>query len=288
MSDSYWKPTVKTDEFFILCGPRDGSVQDCLHMKNYDTSEGNSLIVDSNYRLDAPDDMVLFEQPDWKTNNSQLYLGSSSGTYLITWGDHNEIGIQHEQSYSGWSNPWRFQVVNHGDEGYAISGYKMDDKANSGWRVCFTGDRTLRNEKCKSNNNMDWTFRYKLIVPTSNGLAGIASNYLLSTTYDFIGMQVSSFPFIAKLHLDVIRELFWRSDYDSYKALFVIKVQEYKEWLDYYVPIYSTYSEIKNYRVNLTDVFEFRKSLDRMQIKPDIRLTFNETSGRVLSWDNNF
>lgn len=90
-----------------------------------------------------------------------------------------------------------------------------------------------------------------------------------SKSFDEIGIQVFYFPTLAAAHLTVLKEMYqFGTLKESALSQFHNNVEQYKLWLDVYVPIFEAYSAFAsiNSTLQISDAKFFRSALDHADI----------------------
>ena len=277
MSNTVWYQLPGSVDNFVLCGPVNGEKTECLHTRQ--VRDWAFARVDAEANLDSLTDMT------WTLNESKELMMSQPGQkyclahdrdgalkhYIAIWKEDEERCKR--RSFKLWqhqkgNNETLWSIKDNDDDVCVFTGGKDG-------RVLV--NRNARDGKCQNNGNL--LFRYKITIPSNKPGTGGATGDSTTATQSFgqIGIQMYYFPQLATAHLVALKELHIRSPGDgTYGSLFEQKVKEYKAWIDYYGPIFSSYSDLKGFdpKPTMDRVMEFRQQLDKATLNAD-QITVN-------------
>ena len=273
MSNTVWYQLPGSVDNFVLCGPVNGEKTECLHTGQ--VRDWAFARVDGEANLDSLNDMT------WSVDQSDELMMSQPGQKFCL--DHDGNG--RSRNY--------IAIWNQQDDRCKRRAFKLLKNADNTWSIkegntdicVFTGGKdgrvlVNRNERggdCA--NGGDLRFRYKITIPSNKAGSGGVTGDSTTATQSFgqIGIQMYYFPQLATAHLVALKELHIRSPGDgTYGTLFEQKVKEYKAWIDYYGPIFSSYSDLKGFdpKTTMDRVMEFRQQLDKATLNAD-QITLN-------------
>jgi hypothetical protein len=231
---------------FILASAKNGI---CLHTKDFRIDDGTDLVADNECDLNNLSDKMFHVD-----ENLVLHMRTEKGLKCVTYNGKDGKNMKKQLSIfsvgSDSCKKGKKITLNPQDGGFAM----FDGLQNM---LCIGKRKRKKNlnvivtrqtgKKCKNNGLLIFDSMIPIILndPKTGGKSG--STVIPSRSFEEIGIQLYFFSNIATVHLLALKELYnFGSLQPAAKAQFKNKLNDYKDWLEKVVPIYTVYSTVMN------------------------------------------
>ena len=249
----------------------------CLHTKNFNMVDGTDLVVDTKCNLNSLDDKLWGIAP-----NGQIVLRTNNGDRCVAYNSRNGerygkhlaiFDINSKQCASKRPITLRGAAdgtssLYDGDRMLCISDGKKPDNLD----VIVSLEK--RSNKCKNSNLLQFQTRIPVILNTA-GEGGASGNSVTPpVSFDEIGVQLFYFSHFAQFHLTSLKEMYLHGQAKAFaESQFNIKVEQYKQWIETFVPVYELYADFANINAStqIKDAKDFHASLSKANLNaPEI------------------
>ena len=262
----YPPPQNNASLSFVLTGVAGMGDHLCLHTRDFNIADGTDLIVDDQCNMNSLDDKMFGIAP-----GSELIMRTNSGDKCIAYnskkgddmGKHLAIFSTSSKQCES-SNPHIVKLRQAADKTWSLyDGDSMlcigDGKKGNSINVIVTREKYYRKSDpahwfpqykgCKNNGYLQFYNIIPVILNTGGSGGATGTSVTPPLSYDEIGVQVFYFGHFAAYHLAALKEMYLHGSSSSKefaRVAYNSKVEEYKDWIVAYVPVFEKYARFAN------------------------------------------
>ena len=136
--------------------------------------------------------------------------------------------------------------------------------------------REKRTNKCKNSDLLQFQTRIPVILNTAGAGGATGNSVTPPVSFDEIGVQLFYFTSFAQSHIISLKEMYLHGQAKAFaESQFNIKVEQYKQWIETFVPVFELYAAFANINASaqIKDAKDFHDSLSKANLNvPDLSI----------------